>query len=59
LDFAKFLQSKGRFKEAEDNFLKGGRPKEAIDMYILQEDYEAASRVADLFHPSAITDIQV
>ena len=59
LVFAKFLQGKGRFKEAEDNFIKGGQPREAIDMYIQQEDWEAAFRVADLFLPSAIPDIQV
>ncbi|KAJ7524274.1 hypothetical protein O6H91_18G084600 [Diphasiastrum complanatum] len=54
-----FLEDEGRFGEAENEFIKGGKPREAIDMYIHQQDWQAAVKVADLCEPAAVTDIQL
>eukprot|EP00667_Euglena_gracilis_P000220 EG_transcript_220 len=59
LKHAMFLEDEGRFKEAEDSFVKAHKPKEAIDMYIHQHDWINAMRVADTYDPSSITDILV
>lgn len=59
MKYAMFLEDEGQFKEAEDVFIKVGKPREAIDMYIHQEDWPAALRVADLCDPAAMTDVQV
>ena len=59
LKYAMFLEDEGRFKEAEDEFIKAGKPKEAIDMYVHQQDWDAAMRVADSSDPTSVTDILV
>ncbi|CAM6098614.1 unnamed protein product [Calypogeia fissa] len=59
LKYAMFLEDEGQFREAEDAFITVGKPREAIDMYIHQEDWLAAMRVADLCDPAAMTDVQV
>ncbi|BBM98035.1 intraflagellar transport protein 172 [Marchantia polymorpha subsp. ruderalis] len=59
LKYAMFLEDEGRFKEAEEAFIKVGKPREAIDMYIHQLDWPAAMRVADLCDPAAMYDVQV
>ena len=59
LKHAMYLEDEGRFKEAEDSFVKANKPKEAIDMYIHQHDWINAMRVADTYDPTSITDILV
>ncbi|KAL2652215.1 hypothetical protein R1flu_020343 [Riccia fluitans] len=59
LKYAMFLEDEGRFREAEEAFIKVGKPREAIDMYIHQLDWSSAMRVADLCDPAAVSDIQV
>jgi intraflagellar transport protein 172 len=54
-----FLEDEGQFKEAEDAFIKAGKSQEAIDMYIHQENWVAASCVADLCGPTATAHVQV
>jgi hypothetical protein len=54
-----YLEDEGRFKEAEDEFVKAGKPKEAIDMYVHQQDWTAAMRVAESADPTSISDILV
>ena len=54
---ALFLEDEGRFKEAEDEFIAAGKPKEAIDMYKHQEDWASAARVAETYIPSAASDV--
>lgn len=34
-----------------------GKPREAVDMYLHNKDWEAAMRVAEQYDPTAITDI--
>lgn len=53
LKYAMYLEDEGRFAEAEAEFISAGKPKEAIDMYIHNEDWDAASRVAEAHDPAA------
>ncbi len=54
-----FLEDEGRFKDAEQTFIKVGKTREAIDMYIHQHDWVAALQVAELCDPSVMSDVQV
>ena len=56
---ALYLEDEERFKEAEDEFVKAGKPKEAIDMWLHQEDWMEAMRVAESYEPAAIPDVFV
>lgn len=40
------LEDEKKFKEAEDNYIKSGRPKEAINMQEFQKDYNSALKIA-------------
>jgi len=57
LKYAMWLEDEGRFKEAEAEFLKADKPKEAIDMYVHQQDWAAALHIAEGFDPASIGDI--
>ena len=59
LKHALFLEDDERFKEAEDEFIKASKPKEAIDMYVHQQDWTSAVRVAENFEPSAVPDVYI
>lgn len=54
LKYAMHYEDQGDFRMAEDSFLKSGKPREAIDMYIHQHDFSNAMRVAEAYDPSAI-----
>jgi len=53
------LEDDGRFREAEDAFLKAHKPREAVDMYVHAQDWVNAARVADTYDPTAIPDVLV
>jgi len=57
LKHAMFLEDEGRFKEAEAEFITAKKPKEAIDMYMHQQEWISAMRVAENHEPSAIDDV--
>ena len=57
--YAMFLEDEGRFKEAEDQFVKAGKPKEAILMYVHQADWINATRVAEQLDPNSLVDILI
>lgn len=59
LKHALFLEDDERFKEAEVEFIKANKPKEAIDMYVHQQDWPSALRVAEGYDPTAIPDVYV
>jgi intraflagellar transport protein 172 len=59
LKYAMYLEDEGRFKDAENTFIKVGKTHEAIDMYIHQHDWVAALRVAELCDPGVMSDVQV
>ena len=48
----------GRFQKAEDEFMKAGKPREAIDMWCHQQDWAAALSVAERCDPQSVPDIQ-
>jgi len=59
LKYAMYLEDEGRFEEAEKEFIKADKPKEAIDMYVHQQDWANATRVADTSEPASVPDVLV
>ena len=59
LKHALFLEDDERFKEAEDEFIKANKPKEAIDMYVHQQDWQNALRVAEQHDSTSIPEIYI
>lgn len=59
LKHALFLEDEGRFKEAEAEFIAARKPKEAVEMYVHQEDWTAAMRIAEQYDPASISDILI
>eukprot|EP01062_Namystynia_karyoxenos_P065890 TRINITY_DN59944_c0_g1_i1.p1 TRINITY_DN59944_c0_g1~~TRINITY_DN59944_c0_g1_i1.p1 ORF type:complete len:1796 (+),score=840.25 TRINITY_DN59944_c0_g1_i1:110-5389(+) len=59
LKHAMFLEDEGHFKEAEDEFVKAGKPKEAIDMYIHCHNWPDAMRVANIYEPAAVPQVLI
>ncbi len=51
------LEDAGKYKEAEVAFIQSGKPKEAILMYIHEEDWDSAFTIAEKHEPSALHDI--
>lgn len=43
---AQQLEEEGEFEKAEMHYIEGGKPKEAVLMYIHDHDWENAERVA-------------
>lgn len=54
---AVFFEDAGRFQEAEASFIQAGKPKEAILMYIHQEDWDSAFKIAEAHEPGSVNDI--
>jgi len=59
LKHALFLEDDERFREAEEAFVQANKPKEAIDMYVHQQDWVNAGRVADMYDPTAVADVYI
>lgn len=59
LKHALFLEDDERFPEAEEEFIKANKPKEAIDMYVHQRDWTNAIRVAETYDPTTIPEVYV
>jgi len=57
LKYAMYLEDEGRFKEAEEEFVEANKPKEAIDMYLHNQDWVGAMRVAENHAPAAVADV--
>eukprot|EP00955_Chlamydomonas_euryale_P116459 366417-Chlamydomonas_euryale.AAC.27 len=54
-----FLEDEGRFSEAEAEFISANKPKEAIDMYMHAQDWDAAMRIAEQYDPAAVSEVHV
>ncbi|KAJ1542553.1 hypothetical protein HK096_009264, partial [Nowakowskiella sp. JEL0078] len=54
---AMHLEDEGKFKEAENAFILASKPKEAILMYLHNEDWAAALKVAETYEPSSVSDV--
>jgi len=59
LKYAMFLEDEGNFKEAEANFIKADKAKEAVLMYIHQTNWEEAKNVAEEHDPESLVDVLV
>merc|ERR550514_1370388 len=53
------LEDDEQFKQAEEEFLKASKPKEAIDMYVHQRDWTSAMRVAEANDRDCLNDVLV
>lgn len=59
LKHAMHLEDEGMFKEAEEEFVRAGKPKEAVLMYVHAQDWDSAQRVAEGHDPDSISDVLV
>ncbi|KAM4693761.1 LOW QUALITY PROTEIN: intraflagellar transport protein 172 homolog [Discoglossus pictus] len=57
LKYAMYLEDEGKFAEAEMEFVKAEKPKEAVLMYVHNQDWDAAQRVAELHDPDSVGDV--
>merc|ERR1719428_1133753 len=53
------LEDDEQFKLAEEEFIKAGKPKEAIDMFVHQRDWVSAMRVAEAYDRDSVHDVMV
>ena len=54
-----YLEDEGRFVEAEKEFIKAKKPKEAVLMYVHNKDWDNAQRIAEQYDPSLTTDVLI
>nr|XP_060478952.1 intraflagellar transport protein 172 homolog [Panthera onca] len=59
LRYAMYLEDEGKFEEAEAEFIRAGKPKEAVLMFVHNQDWEAAQRVAEAHDPDSVTEVLV
>ena len=59
LKYAMYLEDEGDFTKAEEHFVRAVKPREAIDMWLHQQEFAAAMRVAEGHDAASIRDIQV
>uniref|UniRef100_A0A8C3Y295 Intraflagellar transport protein 172 homolog n=1 Tax=Catharus ustulatus TaxID=91951 RepID=A0A8C3Y295_CATUS len=59
LKYAMFLEDEGKFEEAEGEFIKAGKPKEAVLMFVHNQNWDAAQRVAEAHDPGSVADVLV
>ncbi|XP_074847703.1 intraflagellar transport protein 172 homolog isoform X2 [Carettochelys insculpta] len=57
--YAMFLEDEGKFEEAEAEFIKAGKPKEAVLMFVHNQNWDAAQRVAEAHDPESVADVLV
>ncbi|KAM4529832.1 intraflagellar transport protein 172 homolog [Fundulus diaphanus] len=59
LKHAIYLEDEARFPEAEVEFIKAGKPKEAVFMYVHNKDWANAQRVAESHDPESVSEVLV
>uniref|UniRef100_A0A3Q2XZS2 Intraflagellar transport protein 172 homolog n=1 Tax=Hippocampus comes TaxID=109280 RepID=A0A3Q2XZS2_HIPCM len=59
LKHAMYLEDERKFAEAEQEFIKAGKPKEAVHMYAHNKDWINAQRVAESHDPESIPEVLV
>ncbi|XP_067026551.1 intraflagellar transport protein 172 homolog [Acropora muricata] len=59
LKYAMFLEDEGKFSEAEKKIIKAGKSKEVVLMYVHNQDWDSAQRVAEENDPDSVTDVLV
>ncbi|XP_030838935.1 intraflagellar transport protein 172 homolog isoform X2 [Strongylocentrotus purpuratus] len=59
LKHAMFLEDEGKYKEAEAQFIKANKPKEAVLMYVHNQDWDSAQRIAEDYDSESVSDVLV
>ncbi|XP_068198190.1 intraflagellar transport protein 172 homolog [Antennarius striatus] len=59
LEHALYLRNEGEFAEAENLFIKAGKPNEAVSMYVHNQDWAGAQRVAAGHDPDSLPEVLV
>ncbi|XP_077366599.1 intraflagellar transport protein 172 homolog [Festucalex cinctus] len=59
LKHAMYLEDEHKFAEAELEFIKAGKPKEAVHMYAHNKDWAEAQRVAESHDPESVPEVLV
>lgn len=59
LKHAMYLEDEGRFQDAEMEFVRASKPKEAVLMYVHNQDWDSAQRVAEAHDPDSVADVLV
>uniref|UniRef100_A0A3P8UXR3 Intraflagellar transport protein 172 homolog n=1 Tax=Cynoglossus semilaevis TaxID=244447 RepID=A0A3P8UXR3_CYNSE len=59
LKHAMYLEDEGKFSEAEVEFVRAGKPKEAVFMYVHNKDWANAQRVAEGYDPESVSEVLV
>jgi len=57
LKYAMYLEDEGKFQQAEAEFVEAGKAKEAVLMYIHNQDWQSAERVATNHDPESVNDV--
>lgn len=57
--YAMALEDEGKFKEAEAQFVKAKKPKEAVLMFVHNQDWDSAQRVAEEHDQSSVSDVLI
>ena len=57
--YAMALEDDGKFKEAEQHFVKAKKPKEAVLMYVHNQDWDSAQQVAEQHDVDSVSDVLV
>ncbi|OWF38575.1 intraflagellar transport protein 172 homolog [Mizuhopecten yessoensis] len=59
LKHAMYLEDEGRFADAEREFIQAQKPKEAVLMYVHNQDWDSAQRVAESHDSDSVADVLV
>ena len=59
MKYAMHLEDEGHFSRAEEYFIQAGKPREAIDMWLHAQDFDAAMRIAEQHDVASVRDVQV
>ncbi|XP_044117861.1 intraflagellar transport protein 172 homolog isoform X2 [Neovison vison] len=59
LQYAMYLEDEGKFEEAEAEFIRAGKPKEAVLLFVRNQDWEAAQRMAKAHDPDSVAEVLV
>jgi len=57
--YAMALEDEGKFREAELQFIKAKKPKEAVLMFVHNQDWDSAQRVAEEHDQDSVSDVLV
>ncbi|VDK73481.1 unnamed protein product [Litomosoides sigmodontis] len=56
---AQQLEEEGEFEKAEMHYVESERPKEAVLMYVHNQQWENAERVAKQYNPEVLSDVYI